>query len=1518
VQPESLQTGLINASPSTDVIPPTSTITSPTTGSTVQSGEPVTLAGTATDTGGGVVGAVEISVDGGVTWHPATGRSTWQYIWTPGFGGSVTIKVRAVDDSGNLETPGPGISVTVDGPAIPLGTSLWSSSNVPLVISDPDAFAMELGVKFRSDIDGYITGLQFYKSVENTGTHVGSLWSRSGVLLASVTFDYETASGWQQVSFPNPVAIKANATYIASYFTTSGHYSVTEGYFASSGVDNPPLHVLAEGVDGSNGLYKSGTSGFPTQSYKSSNYWVGVFFSTDVPPDTTPPEVSAVSPLAGASNVSIMTNLSVTFNEAIDPATISSAVFELRDATSTLIPCQVSYNAATRIAIITPADQLRNSTIYTVTVKGGINGVKDLSGYTMAADYVWSFTTAAAPPPLAEEGAGGPILVIASSAYPFSRYYAEILRNEGLNAFVVKDLALITSETLAGYDVIVLGEIPLTSGQVTMLTNWVNAGGNLISMRPDKKLASLLGLTYNSSMLSDSYLLINTSSGPGQGLVSETIQFHGNADLYSVTDASIVASLYSTSTLPTQNPAVTVRTAGSGRAAAFTYDLAKSVVYTRQGNPAWAGQERDGYQPIRSNDLFFPDWVDLTKVAIPQADEQQRLLANLIIQMNLEKKPLPRFWYFPRSLEAVVIMTGDDHGGGGTAARFNNFITQSPSNCVVENWECIRGTSYVEGGILFDSQALTYNNAGFEIGLHVNTECIDWVPSQLETFYSDQLNLFSSSYPSLPSPVTERTHCIVWSDYTTQPQVELNHGIRLDTNYYYWPESWINNRPGFFTGSGMPMRFAKSDGTPIDVFQAATQMTDESGQAYPFTINALLDKAIGPEGYYGAFVANMHNDTSSSSGADAIIASAQARQIPIISARQMLTWLDGRNNSTFSTMTWNGSTLNFTVSVGQNANGLMVMVPIGGGSSLSSIAYNGVPTLYSVGVVKGVQYAFLNASSGIYQATFSNDTIAPVINEVVPQNNASGVSTSIKVTATFSEAIDPTTITSSSFELRDASNNVVPSQLIYDSNSKTVTLDPAGHLLCLTKYTATVKGGTNGVKDFAGNPIATDLSWSFTTTELSSFTLWNDDAVPALFSVIDPNGDAIELGVKFRSDTDGYITGLRFYKSPQNTGTHIGNLWTSSGNLLGSTTFINETEYGWQEVNLQTPIPIVANTTYVASYHTDTGHYSADLAYFATSSFVNPPLRALANGIDGGNGVYRYGSSGFPYQTYNSNNYWVDIVFVSNSLTLASVFPAAGSSGASVMNATATFSQPMDSSSINGSTFELRDPSGTLVLATITYDGSTRTAILAPTVPLSPSVTYTATVKGGIGGVRDLAGDTLTNDFSWSFTTGSQEFTIWNDAVTPSTVTVAESRAVELGVKFRSASDGYVTGLRFYKGPQNTGTHIGNLWTSTGNLLASVTFTYETASGWQEASLPTPVPVTANTTYVASYHTDVGYYSVNSAYFASSGFTNPPLTALANGVEGGNGVYRYGATAFPNQSYNSTNYWVDVVFEPMQ
>ncbi len=135
-------------------------------------------------------------------------------------------------------------------------------------------------------------------------------------------------------------------------------------------------------------------------------------------------------------------------------------------------------------------------------------------------------------------------------------------------------------------------------------------------------------------------------------------------------------------------------------------------------------------------------------------------------------------------------------------------------------------------------------------------------------------------------------------------------------------------------------------------------------------------------------------------------------------------------------------------------------------------------------------------------------------------------------------------------------------------------------------------------------------------------------------------------------------------------------------------------------------------------------------------------------------------------------------------------------------------------------------------------------------------------------------------------------------------------------MKFRASNDGFVTGIRYYRPSQSTGTHVGSLWTRTGTRLGQVTFTGGTASGWQQATFATPIPVTAGTTYVASYYTPSRYVA-NGAYFATAATTRGPLTALQNGTDGGNGLYRYTSTpsTFPDQSFNSENYWVDVVFE---
>ncbi|AFY90193.1 DUF4082 domain-containing protein [Chroococcidiopsis thermalis] len=469
--------------------------------------------------------------------------------------------------------------------------------------------------------------------------------------------------------------------------------------------------------------------------------------------------------------------------------------------------------------------------------------------------------------------------------------------------------------------------------------------------------------------------------------------------------------------------------------------------------------------------------------------------------------------------------------------------------------------------------------------------------------------------------------------------------------------------------------------------------------------------------------------------------------------------------------------------------------------------------------------------------------------------------------------------------------------------------------------------------DDSGNLETSGASTTVTVGERTCpCSTWNDTATPTTAASSDTQ--AVELGVKFKSDVNGYVTGIRFYKGSGNTGTHIGNLWTSAGQLLTTATFSNETASGWQQVNFSQPVAINANTVYVASYHTSSGRYAINEGYF-TSSIDSPPLHFLRDGESGGNGVYKYGTTGFPINTYRASNYWVDVTFATNATnptppvtdttapSISAVSPSNGATNVSTSTSiAATFSEALDPATINANTFVLQDANNALVPATVTYDAASRTATLQPSNLLATGATYRATLRGGTTQprVQDLAGNALATNSTWSFTTAAaastSAYSIWSSNAMPIVVADSDTAAVELGIKFRTDVSGYITGIRFYKSTGNTGVHTGKLWTSSGQQLATATFTNETASGWQQVNFDRPVAISANTVYVASYHTNVGRYSSDENYFAVSGADNGPLHFLVNGASGGNGVYKYGSSGFPNQTYKASNYWVDVVFTP--
>lgn len=478
-------------------------------------------------------------------------------------------------------------------------------------------------------------------------------------------------------------------------------------------------------------------------------------------------------------------------------------------------------------------------------------------------------------------------------------------------------------------------------------------------------------------------------------------------------------------------------------------------------------------------------------------------------------------------------------------------------------------------------------------------------------------------------------------------------------------------------------------------------------------------------------------------------------------------------------------------------------------------------------------------------------------------------------------------------------NGAINGTVTFNSQTKSITFTPTAGYTGAASFSYSISDGYGGtasatVSLTVGTPGGTTSSL-FTGPDTAGVTAAND-------------ANSVELGVKFIASASGQITGLTYYRSAQDTGTHVGSLWTASGQVLAQATFINESASGWQTVSFTQPINVTAGATYVASYHSS-GFYSATANYF-TTDHTSGALTAPASSLSGGNGVYAYGTGSlFPTASYNATNYWVDVLY-QQGVAQNTVPVAANDSGFSTntgtpitIQASALLSNDSDG---DGDSLTITGVSGA-VNGSVTYDAQTQMVTFTPTAGYSGPASFSYAIADGKGGAASAQ---VALTINGGQTAGPEQNLFAADA-TPSIASVNDNQPVNLGMKFQADTAGWVTGIRFYKGTDNIGPHNGYLWTASGTLLGGVSFSNETASGWQTATLTQQVAVAADTTYVVSYSTN-GNYSATGNYF-STDVTNGDLTALS----GTNGVYAYGSSGlFPSASYNSTNYYVDVAFRP--
>ncbi len=1335
VQPYAPITGLTRATKSTDTTAPTATITSQPT--TIADGAKYTLAGTATDTGGGLVAGVEVSTDGGSTWHPATGTSSWTYSWTAHGAPTATIKVRATDDSANIQTSPTTATVAVTCPC-----SVWGTNFTPPNLVADDPTPVEVGVKFKSDTYGAITGIRFYKTSVNTGTHTGSLWTSDGTRLAQATFTSESTTGWQTVTFPTPVAIAPNTTYVASYFAPNGGYAATANYLwrapapdprGGSILDGTPLHVIPNTTTSGNGLYSySGTSTFPTSSYSAGNYWVDVTFA----PIGAPGTVTGVSATAGKGSANVSWNA---------PASGGAPL-------SYVVTPYVGTTAKTATTITGAAGQ-------PVPTSGTISGLTPGTSYT--------FKVQAVNP----AGSGA--------------------QSSSSNAVTV------LAPTAPGAPTVTTVEPASKSVRVTWTAPSTDGGSPLTSYT----VTPYIGATAQTAT--------TVSGSPLPTTATLTNLTNGTAYTFKVTATNAIGS--------TQSAA-----SSSATPAAMIFDLtAPAVADGGDGSPVSLGVK------FKADNFGQITGVRFYKAA-----------ANIGTHVG-------SLWSAGGALLAQATFTNE------TASGWQNVTFSQPVDVTP-------GTTYVAS-----YQAPNGHYSATSTGL---TTAVDNAPLHTIADGTSVNGVYAySGTPAFPSDSYHAANYWVDVMYAPVPVPGQVTGVTATAGKGSATVSWTAPSSGGSPSSyevtpyiGATAQTVKTvTGTPLPTTARVTGLT--GGTAYTFKVRALNPNGAGAtSAASGSVTPTAATAPDAPTGVAASAGPASAR----------VTWSapadDGGSTITGYTVTpYVGSTAKPTTTVAGDQSSATV-----------------------TGLDNGTGYTF-------------------------------------KVTAT-------TTIGSAQSA---ASALVTPGMSILD----------------------------------------------FST--------------PATIDVND--NDAIEIGVKFKSDQSGQVTGVRFYKAAANTGTHVGSLWTTGGTLLARATFSSESTSGWQSVAFDTPVNITAGTTYIASYNAPHGHYSATGQGF-TPAVDNPPLHSIANAISA-NGVYAYtGAPAFPNNDFNATNYWVDVLFTPIAVPAAptAVTATAGQSAATVswtapssggsptsyevtpyIGSTAqtpkvvTGTPPNTSTTVTGLTagtsytFKVRagningygtasaasnavtptnagppsaptdvaaapngssalvswtapsdDGGGALTSYTVTpYIGSV--AQTAKTVSGSPPDTST-TVTGLTNGTAYTFKVTATNVAGSTTSSASPAVTPGVTVLgldTPPTIDAHDSDAIELGMKFTSDVDGFVTGVRFYKSAANTGTHVGSLWTTGTTLLGRGTFTNESPSGWQSVTFADPVAVTAGTTYIVSYNAPNGHYSATGQGFASV-IDSTPLHSVANGISA-NGVYAYTPTpAFPNNDFNATNYWVDVLF----
>lgn len=596
-----------------------------------------------------------------------------------------------------------------------------------------------------------------------------------------------------------------------------------------------------------------------------------------------------------------------------------------------------------------------------------------------------------------------PILIVHndSGENPFGSYLGEILRAEGINSFSIVKLSELDFDSLREYDIVIFSDGPLSEDQADQVSNYVFKGGRLVVMNPDPALLPILGLKDQQEISKQAYIVTERNHPLASGIATVSLQYHGSARNCLLDGAQAIAWLCDKDGESKDHPAISINQYGDGWACAWTYDLTKSVVLTRQGNPEWADQERDGFSDIRPSDMFY-GWIDLDRIEIPQADEQQRLLVNVIHFLSQNGRPLPRLWYFPDKSKGMVIATSDTHQNPGWAVerviehaeKHGGHISiysmppfYSAPKRAAQKVRWWLEDLHVMDEAYFPSPARVadWRARGHEFGIHPLIEG-DYVES-----WETNWKRYTGVGYGLPSP-TMRVHRILWNGWVDPAKLQASYGIRMNLDFYHVGDGFRKENGewvyGHFTGSGLPMRFVDENGKILNIYQQLTQLADDHilnlhwggsvkipAEQAVLVSKGMIDRSLA--GRYAAIGAIFHTDpfavgeqwaTEEGKWMDGTLQYAADNGVPIWSAEMWLDFVEARRDTSIENIVWlpSESRLTFTLDVPRVRSGAMsVLLPLEHlATHLLGVDINGKTAAFVKHTLGAQQYAWVEVPEG--------------------------------------------------------------------------------------------------------------------------------------------------------------------------------------------------------------------------------------------------------------------------------------------------------------------------------------------------------------------------------------------------------------------------------------------------------------------------------------------------------------------------------------------------------------------------